>query len=171
MRQALGRLQSPPIDVNRIAERLKSVKTDPDRQDDLQRPRVDLPANLVRKLDEVLTEEIEVLKECQQAEVVHQTDAQPHTPVARCLGAPKRIAHRKVDQARKQHQPAEAIVPPSVKQVTRENQDRILRGSAPLHPVQRENGRQKKEKGQAGKRHMSTWGLADAVMAFAVRCW
>jgi len=153
LEEAVLRLEAPSVDVDRVAQRLERVEADPDGQDDAQRQRIDAPAELRRERAQAVGEEVEVLEEAQQAEVRRQAGSDERSPRALPAGAPEPEPDEEVDEARGEHQDAEALVPPAVERVAREDEPGVLGGPPRDEPVDAEDHRQEEQEGQGGEGH------------------
>lgn len=97
--EVLLRLLLAPIDFNHIAQTLKGVEREPDRQDDLERRILQLPPEEPDHVDEGVGEEVEVLEDKQNQTGGDDADPQQELFVS-WLNALKIDAGEVVDQDR-----------------------------------------------------------------------
>lgn len=115
--QTVGGFELSSINIDRVAHRLERVEANPNGQNDLECSAVHVEAKQLPQIADAVDEEIEVLENGQQAQVASQADEQPSLPPESLLclvdGSPYGIIH----QARRHHQHAKSVVPPSIEDI------------------------------------------------------
>ena len=117
LKRRFASIKFAPININRVTESLKSIKTDPDWQDYLQRKVRKLPAKTGSSHLKIADKEIEVLENAQQSDVGKQAAKQQQFSTTLIVGVAHCPADIEVDHAGCEHQRAESNIPPPVKQV------------------------------------------------------
>ena len=140
--------QLAAIDVDRIAQALKGVKRDADRQDDAQRPRLCDAEQRAEGIDE----EIRVLEYAQHRQRRrHAQRAQSAPPLRPARHAQSR---EKGGQRQGEHQKAEPPIPPAVKHIAARQQNPLPRAQGAHDQLAEQHGGEQRQKRSAGKAHV-----------------
>ena len=126
LHRIVHRLELASIDVDRVAQRLKGVEADADRQHDFQHHRRRVQSEQAAETHERIGEEIEILKARQHAEIGAQRRQQPRLPPAAVRFLFERQADGEVDAGREQQQHRKPPVPPAIKDQAGDHDQPVL---------------------------------------------
>jgi hypothetical protein len=134
--QVRGRRDLAAIHVDDVADRHERVERDADRQNDVDRDRIEPPPERGKHRREPAREEVEVLEEPQHAEVEHEARDERHPSPPHVAGAAEVAPDRVVHDRRAEEQAEIPPVPRRVEVVAREQQEDVL-GAMRQQPVER----------------------------------
>src|SRR5262249_10807573 len=109
-----------------IAQGLEGEEGDPDREGDVERERGEPPADRVRKGNEAVDEEVEVLEVSEQGQVPRQAQDQPQLPFPSAFSAVNPGAAEKLDDRGNPNDAKETPIPASVKEGAGQHQESVL---------------------------------------------
>jgi hypothetical protein len=169
LKEVAGRLELPPVDVDRVTEGLERIERDADRQEHVEEGRV-CDLDVEKQLQNVgcrLRREVEVLEDAEEPQVGDQADHQPSLAGFVALGGVNSEADDVVDDRRPEDQDDVGGVPRHVEQAGRhEDEDDPQLGVASQHPEPRDSDAQEQNVVEAVEEHWSPYpALTRPVLA------
>jgi len=159
------RFELPPVDVDGVAEGLKGVETDADRQDDLPSRGPHVDAHRRPRTDPALQEEVCVLEDGQESQVYEEGSDEPSlgpgtSRFRKCVFSEllkvrfgDLAPHEIIDQRRESNQTQKLPVPPAIEHVGRAQKQQVLQPQPAVrcrpavhHPIHRKDRDEEKQK-------------------------
>ena len=137
----------PPVDVDRIRQRLERVEADPDRQHDPRRGGVEHDADPTSELRKGLQQQGGVLEVGQDAEIRRQAEQEPCAARGASAGVDT-LAGNPVDHGRHDEQADEWRVPGRVEHVARAEQHALLGSPREGQLIERQHHQEEQREGE-----------------------
>ena len=119
-------VELPAIHIDRVAERLKGIKTDPHRKDDLQGHRRGVQPEHRAETSERIGEEIEVFEGGEDAQIRQERQQDPRASLPLVLLFFEGEADSEVDAGRDEQERGKSPVPPAIEHKARDDDQPVL---------------------------------------------